>query len=88
MGSDVECIFVNSLFSKRIESEYNFNARSELFINLLFFKIKFESIEVFINVEFKLFIKFPLKFKYFSIIILVLNLLPVLIIVLLIIVAF
>ena len=61
------------LFSKIIDSDWSFSTKSELFVILLFLKIRFEPKEVITLVEYNPDITFPANFKYLKKFILVLN---------------
>lgn len=79
------CKFSKKLFSKTIDSDWRFIVKFVLSITLLFFMMRFESLDVFIFVEFKPDIKFPINYRDSNSLISVLKLLPNLRIVLLII---
>ena len=79
------CKFPKKLFSKTIDSDWRLIVKFELSVTLLFFKMRFESLDVFIWVEFKPDIRFPINFRDFISLISVLKSLPYLRIVLLII---
>jgi hypothetical protein len=72
--SSVDAIkFEKMLFSKIIESDWSFSTKSELFVILLFFKLRFEPKEVITCVKFNWDTTFPTKFKYLNKFIVVLN---------------